>query len=75
MTPARAKEIIRLTQWQNGGCGNYGNPRPDVAEETADERKMLSAILSTMDGRYNTMTVLHEIANGRILVTAARKAT
>ena len=59
MTPARARELMRLAM----GFVQVLNPKHGIAPETEDERKLVIKLGSRNHNYYSTLC---DIANGRI---------
>lgn len=74
MTTKRAKDLIALSKYDNGGCGQAGATRPDVEPMTDDERRMIVGIWNARSGSSRQIDVLYDIANGRILVNMVADA-
>ena len=65
IAPARASELHRLLNWQNGGCLSV-RQRPDIPELTPEEDQAIRAVWDAIpDGSSSWMTAFYRILNAR----------
>lgn len=66
MSPQRAKDLIRLHNWSNGGCLNVGNPKPQIEPMTPAEDRIVKLLWQAGPGYGTQHGILCDIANERI---------
>lgn len=72
MHPNRARDLLRLAKWENGMCLCVGAERPDVPPMSDSELRALSGIMGAREGSCTINRLLHEVADGTIILTGTR---
>lgn len=74
MTPGRAKELMKLANWQGGGCMVLGAKKPPYTPLTYDEDMQVRAVWDTMSGETCWFDALRRIATGKVKVMSELEA-
>lgn len=70
MTPERAKQILELCRYANGGCLQVGAKKPDHPPKTWAEHDEIVAVWKTMPGYCSEYDAINSIAKGERKTTA-----
>lgn len=61
MKPERAKQILKLVQWESNGCLNLDATKPDFLKETPEETQFIKNYAKENDC-FNFYSALCQIA-------------